>query len=149
MMQATYKAVIADTSCFILLDKVDCMTLLRQLFSVIVTSVEIAREFGKPLPEWVEIRAVVDKNFQRAMFLEVDPGEASAIALAAETRPSLLILDDLKGRRLASRLQLRYTGTLGLLLKAKQKGHITSLRPIFERILSTNFRVSQKLLEDI
>ena len=109
----TYSAVIADASCFILLDKIDSLSLLQQLFRTIITPIEVAQEFGKPLPDWVEIRPVRDKNFQQALSLEVDPGEASAIAMAAEYQPSLLIIDDLKGRKLAKRLNLAITGTLG------------------------------------
>ena len=56
-MLRTYSAVIADASCFILLDKINELSLLQSLFKTITTSSEIAEEFGKPLPEWVEIKA--------------------------------------------------------------------------------------------
>ena len=50
-------------------------------------------------------------------------GEASAIALAAESQqPSLLIIDDMKDRKLAQKLNLTITGTLGLILAAKREG---------------------------
>jgi len=73
-MLQTYSAVIADASCFILLDKIDSLSLLQKLFTTVTTSPEIAIEFGKPLPEWVLIKSVQDKNFQNALFLEVDLG---------------------------------------------------------------------------
>ena len=148
-MLRTYSAVIADASCFILLDKIDSLSLLKDLFKTITTSTEVAREFGKPLPEWVKIRTVQDKNFQSALFLQVDAGEASAIALAAENQPSLLIIDDLKGRKLAQRLNLNITGTLGLILIAKREGILPLIKPLFDKIQSTNFRVSPDLLESI
>jgi predicted nucleic acid-binding protein len=148
-MLQTYSVVIADASCFILLDKIDSFFLLQSLFKTIATSTEVAREFGKPLPEWVQIKTVQDKNFQSALFLQVDAGEASAIALAAENQPSLLIIDDLKGRKLAQKLNLNVTGTLGLILTAKREGLIQNLKPIFEKIQTTNFRISATLLEDI
>jgi predicted nucleic acid-binding protein len=110
-MLQTYSAVIADASCFILLDKIDSLDILQKLFKTITTSVEVAKEFGKPLPEWVVVKEVQDKNFRTALFWEVDLGEASAIALAAENQPALLIIDDLKGRKLAKRLNLTITGT--------------------------------------
>lgn len=80
-MPRTYNAVVADASCFILLDKIDGLPLLEKLFKTITTSPEVAKEFGKTLPEWVVIKTVQDKNFQSALFLQVDAGEASAIAL--------------------------------------------------------------------
>ncbi|MFT4094108.1 MAG: DUF3368 domain-containing protein [Niabella sp.] len=144
-MPQGYNTVIADASCFILLDKIDLLTVLQQLFGTIKITPEIATEFGRPLPTWVNIEKVKEINFQKAIALEVDQGEASAISLAIELQPSLLIIDDLKGRKLASRLNLTFTGTLGLLLKAKYTGIIPQLRPVFERIQSTNFRMSTKL----
>jgi predicted nucleic acid-binding protein len=113
-------------------DKIDSLPLLQSLFKTISTSIEVAEEFGKPLPEWVQIKAVQDKNFQSALFLQVDAGEASAIALAAENQPSLLIIDDLKGRRLAQKLNLNFTGTLGLILTAKKEGILPQIKPLFQ-----------------
>jgi predicted nucleic acid-binding protein len=52
-MLRTFSAVIADASCFILLDKINELSLLQSLFKTITSSLEIAKEFGKPLPEWV------------------------------------------------------------------------------------------------
>ena len=148
-MLRTYSAVIADAICFILLDKINELSLLQSLFKTITTSPEIAIEFGKPLPDWIQIKTVQDKNFQSALFLQVDAGEASAIALAAENQPSLLIIDDLKGRKLAQKLNLTITGTLGLVLIAKKEGLLPQIKPIFDKIQATNFRVAPALLENI
>lgn len=101
-MPAEYEIVIADTSCFILLDKIGELDLLRSLFGEVVTTDVIAREFGTPLPGWVIIRST--KNTYLPFTLDLDPGEASAITLALESGPSLLILDDGKGRKAAQRL---------------------------------------------
>jgi predicted nucleic acid-binding protein len=81
--------------------------------------------------------------------LEVDLGEASAIALAAENQPSLLIIDDLRGRKLAERLNLMYTGTLGLILRAKKTGVLPEIKPLLSRIQMTNFRISPSLVLSI
>ena len=148
-MLQTYSAVIADASCFILLDKISSLPLLQNLFKTITTSQEVAKEFGKPLPDWVQIKVVQDKNFQSALFLQVDAGEASAIALAAENQPSLLIIDDLKGRKLAQKLNLNIAGTLGLILIAKREGILPKIKPIFDLIQATNFRIAPTLLESI
>ena len=148
-MLRTYNAVIADASCFILLDKINGLPLLQSIFKIITTSAEVAQEFGKPLPEWVQIKTVQDKNFQSVLFLQVDAGEASAIALAAENQPSLLIIDDLKGRKLAQKLNLTITGTLGLILSAKKEGVLPQIKPMFDKIQATNFRIAPSLLDSI
>lgn len=148
-MQEEYKVVIADTSCFILLDKIEALYLLHQLFTEIITSAKVVDEFGKSLPEWIKVQEVKNQNFLNELLLEIDAGEASAIALAKEIQPSLLIIDDLKGRKLAEQLHLIYTGTLGVLLKAKQTGIISSLQLYFKKIKKTNFHISHQLLDDI
>jgi predicted nucleic acid-binding protein len=146
-MQGKYEIVIADTTCFILLENIGEFNLLRSLFTKIITTTTIAEEFGSPLPEWIEIRKPKNISFQNS--LDIDAGEASAITLALESQNALLILDDNKGRKTAERLNLLYTGTLGIILKAKNVGIIPSIKPIIQKIQGTNFRFSQKVLEEI
>ena len=50
------------------------------------------------------------------------------LALALE-RGNLLIIDDLKGRKLARRLGLKIIGTLGLFKTMKLKGLIEEIKP--------------------
>lgn len=147
-MQTEYKIVIADTTCFILFDNIGEFGLLKSLFGTVITTTVIAREFGMPLPDWVEIRGVKDLHFQST--LDIDADEASAIALAIESaEPSLLIIDDSKGRRAAQRLNLNITGSLGIFLKAKRTGLVPSIKPIIEKIQQTNFRHTQAVLQEI
>jgi len=54
-------------------------------------------------------------------------------------------LDDYKARRLALSLELKFTGTFGLLVEAKLSGHLPSVRPILDKIKQTDFRLSLEL----
>ncbi len=148
-MQQKYDVVIADTSCFILLDKIGEIELLKKLFTSITTTETIAAEFRKPLPQWVNILPVQNTPYQHLLEIEIDEGEASAFALSVEYSNSLLIIDDMKSRKLAEKLFLNYTGTLGILLKAKEWNILSSVKPILEKIQLTNFRFSQKVFDDI
>ena len=109
-MLQEYDVVIADTSCFILLDKIGEIQLLKKIFSSIITTQTIAAEFGKPLPAWVKVIPVQNTSYQTLLELEVDAGEASAFALSVDYKSYLLIIDDLKARKLADKLLLNYTG---------------------------------------
>lgn len=60
----------------------------------------------------------------------------------------MLIIDELKGRREAKSLQMKFTGTLGVLIIAKEKGIIESVSEIIEQIKRTNFRISEKLISE-
>ncbi|QXD16313.1 DUF3368 domain-containing protein [Rhodocaloribacter litoris] len=61
-------------------------------------------------------------------------GEAEAIALALERNADLVLLDEREGRRAARRLGLSVTGVLGLLVEAKAKGHVATLRPLVDAL---------------
>lgn len=141
--------VITDASCFIILHKIDGLDLLHQLFSTILTTPEIAEEYGINLPEWVTVISVRDKKLQNDLAQVVDPGEASAIALAHEIESNFLITDDLQARKLAAKLGLTIIGTLGVLLRAKQKSLIVLLAPYLEKISKTNFRISSELIDRV
>ncbi len=139
------KAIISDTSCFIVLTNVGELDLLQKVYGQIVTTPEIAAEFGEPLPEWVEIAEVKDKYRQTILELQIDKGESSAIALALETSNSVVILDDYKARKIAERLGIIYTGTIGVIIKAKLSGIIPSVKPILKKIKQTDFRLSAEI----
>ena len=140
-----HKAIISDTSCLILLDKIGELDLLYKLFGTIITTNEVAAEFGLQLPPWIEIKETKDKNYQTIIEASVDKGEASAIALAIEIEDSLLVIDDLKGRKFAHQLGLRITGTIGIIIDAKLSGIIPSVKPLLTKMKQTNFRLSEKL----
>lgn len=146
-MQTAYEIVIADTSCFILPDNINELELLKSMFGHVITTSVIAQEFGRRLPDWVHIREVKNLTFQST--LDIDAGEASAIALAVESEPSLLIIDDNKGRKVARRLKLNLTGTLGLFLKAKKEGIIPSVKTMLDKVQQTNFRHSEAIVREI
>lgn len=144
-MQTSSSTIIADTSCFIILTKIDCLDLMFQVCGSVITTTEVAQEFGDPLPEWVEIRLLTD--ISKLVFLEMhlDKGESTAIALALETPNSTVVLDDYKARRMAEILNISYTGTIGILVQAKRMGLVSSIKPLLQKMKDTDFRISIEL----
>ncbi|OOQ58835.1 DUF3368 domain-containing protein [Mucilaginibacter pedocola] len=139
--------VITDTSCFIILEKLQALHLLPQLFGNIITTPEIAAEYGNPLPDWVNIQTVTNTELQQQLAQQVDPGEASAIALAAEIDCDYLLTDDKDARKLAAKRGIAIKGSGGVLLLAKELGAIPLLKPYLEKMQQTNFRISSQLIE--
>lgn len=139
------KAIISDTSCFIVLSNIGELTLLKSLYGQIITTIEIANEFGGEMPDWVTIIEVNDKYRQQLLEMQIDKGESSAIALALETPDSTIILDDFKARKIAEHLGLKITGTIGVIVKAKLNGIIPSIKPILSKIRATDFRLTWKI----
>ncbi len=143
------KIVISDTSTLILFQKIDEFILLQKVYSELITTPEIAEEFGEKLPDWIKIQPVSDKKYQNFLETQVDYGEASAIALATEYDDVLLLLDDLKARKLATRLKFKITGTLGIIHKAKQMSIVDKVKPLIDKLLLTDFRVADNVIEEI
>ncbi len=139
------RTIISDTSCLIVLSKIGEIELLEKVYGHIVTTVEIAAEFGEMLPDWIEVIVVKDILRQQLLEMQIDKGESSAIALALETNESTLILDDYKARKVANQLGLTFTGTIGVIIKAKLSGKIESIKPILSKIKQTDFRISSEL----
>lgn len=139
------KTIISDTSCFIVLSNIGELNLLQKVYGQIITTIEIATEFGDQLPDWVSIHQVTDKYRQQLLEMQIDKGESSAIALALETPDCTIILDDYKARKIADQLGLHFTGTIGVIVKAKLKGIIPSIKPILSKIRTTDFRLSSEL----
>lgn len=139
------KIIISDASCFIVLANIGELELLQRLYGKITTTLDIAIEFGEPLPDWVEILSVTDKSKQKLLELQIGKGESSAIVLAMETPGSTVIIDDNKARKIARQLGLTFTGTIGVIVKAKLRGLIPSIKPLITKIKKTNFRITEEL----
>jgi predicted nucleic acid-binding protein len=129
--------------------KIDELDLLRKFSDRIIITPIIKKELGIALPDWIEVIDPKDKHYQKILEMDLDKGEASAISLMLEIDNSVLLIDDLKGRKIAERLNLRFSGTFGLLLKSKEIGLIKSIKPLIEKVRSTNFRFSEKLLSEV
>jgi predicted nucleic acid-binding protein len=140
-----HKTIISDTSCFIILSNIGELELLHKVYGIVMTTPDIALEYADELPAWVEIKPVIDKYKQQLLEMQIDKGESSALALALETPGSTVILDDYKARKIAEQLQIKFTGTLGVIIKAKLSGVIPSIKPLLEKIRQTNFRLSSEI----
>ncbi len=134
--------VISNTSCFIVLTKIGELGLLHKMYGEIITSPEVVAEYSQPLPDWVKIKSPSDRFSQQILELQLDKGEASVIALAMETPKSTIILDDHKARIIAEKLGIKITGTIGIIIKAKLRGVIPSIKPYLEKIRKTDFRLT-------
>lgn len=140
--------VIADSSCLILLAKIEELGILKSVYKQVFVTKEIAEEFNGSLPEWIEVKEVENKTLQ-SLFEEIlDLGEASALTLAFETQGCTVILDDLKARKTAAKMNIKVTGTIGVIVKAKTENMIPSAKAVFEKILETDFRISDRILNE-
>ena len=140
--------IVSDTSCLILFYKIGELDLLKKLFGKLHITDSVLKEFNQLIPDWIEI-VEPTTNLHQGLSSYLDKGEATAISLAAEHENSLLIIDEIKGRKAAKEMCISVTGSLGVLIAAKNKGHIQTVKPLIEKIQKTNFRISEELIERV
>jgi predicted nucleic acid-binding protein len=121
------------------------LDVLKELYGKVFITEEVSKEFGKTVPDWIEVRKVSDNKYLKLMKNFVDLGEASIITLAVETDDIVIILDDLKARKLAQRLNLKITGTIGVLIKARKRNIITSTQEVLNKLRNEGFRISDEI----
>ncbi len=119
------------------------------MFKEIWVTPEIEQEFNPALPNWILVKEVKNRTLKAQFENAVDPGEASAVALAIETPGSRLLLDDRRGRKLAAQHQLPFIGTMGLLLEAKANGVISAVGPYIKKLQAVDFWISEELVDEV
>jgi len=78
---------------------------------------------------------------------ELDRGEAEVIILAKEKGIKQVLMDEKVARLQAEVLGLNVTGTLGLLLRAKKKGMISSIKPFITKMLENGIWIKDEIVE--
>ena len=103
-------------------------------------------EYGDA-PKGIEVASAPEEMLVRLLRRTVDAGEAEVIARATELDNSHAILDDAAARREASELELTVLGTVGLILRAKQAGHISAVRPLLDALQGSGLWMSDALYQ--
>jgi hypothetical protein len=149
--------VVSDTSVINNLAAIAQLHLLQQLFGIVIIPEAVYRELTDPnFPvagaaevqtfDWIETRAVTNRSVVEAFSNELDLGEAEAIALAVEIQADRVLIDERRGRAIASRLNLQYTGILGILVEAKSQGSIVEVKPLLDALIhQAGFWVAEPL----
>lgn len=97
-------------------------------------------------PDWLRIKSVSQLSDDTVDLL--DPGERAAILLAQEINADLLLLDDMKARRIAISKGLSITGILGILDQAAFM-KLIDLPTVIQSLKNTSFWASDSLLQKL
>ncbi|MCA1784394.1 MAG: DUF3368 domain-containing protein [Desulfobacteraceae bacterium] len=152
--------VISNSSPIIHLAKIGRLNLLERLYSRILVPEKVYLEctdtvhYHKEVEliaqsAWIERQLIEDDRLFNLLYAEIDAGEAEALVLALEQKADLLLLDDQEARSMARKLGLPVTGTLGVLLKAKNEGMINSFAEDLQKLQRSGFWLSQNLVNTL
>jgi predicted nucleic acid-binding protein len=112
---------------------------------------EIEKGKGKPyyldlkLIDWIEIWGIRNLDFN-VYFLDLDEGEAEVIILAKEQDADIVLMDEIMGRIIAKQFNLNVTGTIGVLLKAKERGLVNAIKEILTELQEKGTWLNTKLI---
>jgi predicted nucleic acid-binding protein len=129
--------VVSDTSPISGLLKIGQIEILSKLFGEVVIPAAVERELLRAhsnFPKWLRVERVVNQIQATEFGKIVDLGEAEAIQLAKELRADRLLIDDLKGRKLAEREGVRAIGLVGVIIMAKMTGTTPSVSALLIRL---------------
>lgn len=67
--------------------------------------------------------------------------------MSIELQSDVLIIDEVPGRSIAKKLGRNIIGMVGVLLEAKKKGHILSVKPYLDKLRATGFRLGEDIYQ--
>ena len=150
--------VISNTSPLIGLLGLNCLPLLRDLYTEVWVPREVEKEFlvvdetfyREVLNKapWIKVVDVTNSQNDK-IYQGIDAGEAEVFALAVEHDARLVILDENKGRQRATKIGLKVKGTLGVLLEAKEEGLIVAIKPLLIQLRANGIRLSESLINKV
>ena len=155
--------VISDTTPIVSLIKISRIDLLEKLFGEVCIPEAVFRELTTNTIFESEAEIVKNSSFlkitpvKNLKSLEIlqaasglDDGESEAIILADELKSDILVIDERKGRKVAQKLGITITGTIGILIQAHDEKIISTeeIKRYLEQLRNSSIRLSDSLIQE-
>ncbi|MFM6529375.1 MAG: DUF3368 domain-containing protein [Dolichospermum sp.] len=148
--------IVSDTTPISELAKVNHLNLLPKLFGKVVIpqgvfdELQVGEHPAAQLVQnlsWLEVVTVDNQQLVRELqqSFKLDLGESEAIALAEEISASGLLIDERAARKVAMAQKLPLIGTVGILLLAKRRGLLDSVKDVLDEMQEQGMRISDRL----
>lgn len=143
--------VVSNTTPLINLAGVGLLALLPALYGSVTIAEAVLAEFeARARSDDPDLRSanwltVVPVATPADLLQLLDAGEAATIALAEQLRPSVVLLDERRGRRLAMQRGLSVIGTGTVLVEAKRAGLIPAVSAVLDAMVAQGRYFSARL----
>lgn len=150
------RKVIVNSTPLITLSKLRHLNLLRELYEEIIIPVAVKEEVTVKDDlasqdvldnlDWIKVVdcPVADRNIFSS---KLHAGEIEVLILAQNLQADLIIVDDKPARKAATFLGFEITGTVGVLVKAKKRELIKTVKPFIESMKEIEIRLSDDVIE--
>ena len=150
------RRVIVNSTPIILLSNINQLELLKHLYETITIPQAVYDEVtAKPDSacqnlknhfDWIKVEKIRNPIQKKMYEAKLHDGEVEVMILAQEEpKADLVILDDNSAKKTAKFLELSVTGTLGVLVKAKQLNYIEKVKPLMDALIANGFFVTQNV----
>ena len=146
--------IVSNSTPLIIFDKINYLYLLKELYQKIYVPKAVFNEISNSKYS----NNIFNNNFIEIKDIQSSPvlypaalhsGEIEVFALAKEINAALCLIDDLLARNYAVHLGLKITGSIGILLLAKELRLIKNIKQLVDKFIENDFRISQKVYQDI
>lgn len=152
------RKVVVNTTPLIALSHVGQLNILKKLYGEVIVPEAVYRELSvkeesackkavESSLDWIRVDEIKNQMAKTMYKTQLHDGEVEVMILAKEIAADVVIIDDANAKKHAKYLGLPVTGTLGVLVKAKQKGYIDELKPILQQMVEKGIYISQSLIE--
>jgi predicted nucleic acid-binding protein len=153
------RVTICNTSPLLYLHMVGQLELLPQLYGQVLippavqAELEAGAQRGVSVPvvealSWLQVTPLASHALL-PLATDLGRGEAEVIGLGLEGPNCRLILDDELARRIARLNGLRFTGTMGVILRAKQRGLLDAVKPVVLALRNAGLWLSDSLVAEV
>lgn len=156
--------IVADTTPLISLMKCNCLGVLQDLFGEVQIPEAVYTELTSNPKFTEEAKIIANSEYihkvniddQQAVALfkrgtGLDIGESEAIILSDNLHADFLLMDEVKGRKIAILMGIRIMGTVGVLLLAYESKILNEedIKSAVDLLRNTNRHISEKLFEQL
>ena len=144
------RTVISNTTPLIALAGIGCLDILQKIYGEIIIPQAVHDEIiGEPEKSavinssWIKVKRISNVDAKRLYRAKLHAGEVEVMILGEEINADLLLMDDYEAKKTAKFMGFTVTGTLGVLLRAKQEGLITEVKPVMTALMNNGLFISK------
>lgn len=156
--------IVSDTTPIISLSKIERLDLLQKLFEIIMVPGAVYNELTSNKQFQEEAKAINDAEYIKVVEVEdlkavellqratgLDLGEAEAIIYTDSYKAGLLLIDEIKGRKVAKQMGISVMGTIGILMAAYDEKFISAyeIKEYIEIMKNVGRHISDKLYKQL
>lgn len=156
--------IVADATPLISLMKCDCLGILQDLFGEVQIPEAVYMELTSNSKFKEEAIIIENSEFIHKVNIEdekavtlfkrgtgLDLGESEAIILSDSIHADFLLMDEVKGRKIAIQMGIRIMGTVGILLLAYEEGILSEkdIKSVVHLLRNANRHISDKLFRQL